>query len=141
MAALTKGWGFFTSQATRAAQIANEQVLKPTAAKLAEADLARTAGLLGQGVQQGVQGVGRLGYEGFSKFVEGPSASTGARRQAEPENKDFWESFGEPVAPQPQKPSALGTSAVKKPAATTTTAADMGKKKDDDWGNDDWDKF
>lgn len=137
VAALTKGWGFFTSQATRAAQIANEQVLKPTAAKLAEADLSKTAGY--------VQGVGRLGYENFSKFVEGPNAT--GRSRVEPENKDFWESFGEPAAATtaPPKPSALGTSAVKKPtgysSANIANAVAPAKKEDDDWGNDDWDKF
>jgi ADP-ribosylation factor GTPase-activating protein 1 len=139
MGALTKGWGFFATQATKAAQLANEQVLKPTAQKLAEADLARTAAQLGQGVQ----GVGRLGYENFNKFVEGPG--NGNRRRGmgpEPEHKDFWETFGEPAAP---KPSAIGTSAMKKAptgtGASTTSTTAATKKKEDGWDNDDWDKF
>ncbi|KAI5856289.1 hypothetical protein BZA05DRAFT_368755 [Tricharina praecox] len=137
VAALTKGWGFFTTQATRAAMLANEQVIKPTAQKLAEADLARTAALMGQGVQQGVQGVGRLGYENFNKFVEGPGAGGAARGRVEPERKDFWESFGEPAPPVQvqQKPAALGTSAMKSSGQATQ------KKKDDDWENDEWEKF
>jgi len=141
MGALTKGWGFFATQATKAAQLANEQVLKPTAQKLAEADLARTAAQLGQGVQ----GVGKLGYENFNKFVEGPG--NGNRRRGvgmgpEPEHKDFWETFGEPAAP---KPSAIGTSAMKKAptgtGASTTSTTTAAKKKEDGWDNEDWDKF
>ena len=136
VAALTKGWGFFATQATKAAMLANEQVLKPTAQKLAEADLAKTAALMGQGVQQGVQGVGRLGYENFSKFVEGPGAAATGRPRVEPERKDFWESFGEPTAPLvQQKPAALGTSAMKSSGHATQ------KKKDDDWENEEWGRF
>ncbi|KAI5817720.1 hypothetical protein BZA77DRAFT_309300 [Pyronema omphalodes] len=109
--ALTKGWGFFTSTATRAAQIANEQVIKPTAQKLAEAEITKTA-------TQQLQGVAKTGYEGFSRFVEGaPSGSstgTGAAKKGpDPEHEDFWESFGQPAIPP--KPSAIGTSAMKKP--------------------------
>jgi len=140
VAALTKGWGFFTTQATKAAQIANEQVLKPTAQKLAEADLAKTAASLGQGVS----GVGKLGYENLSRFVEGPGAAR--RGDLDPEYKDFWEGFGDtgtnPVQP-PAKPSALGTSAMKKPASSSSSAlgANSTGKKEDGWDNDDWDKF
>jgi ADP-ribosylation factor GTPase-activating protein 1 len=134
VAALTKGWGFFATQATKAAMLANEQVLRPTAQKLAEADLAGTAALMGQGVQ----GVGRLGYENFSRFVEGPGAAAAAGRpRAEPERKDFWESFGEPTAPPAQqKPAALGTSAMKSAGHATQKTT-----KDDDWANEEWDKF
>ena len=119
VAALTKGWGFFANQATRAAQLATEQVLKPTAQKLGDAELTRT-------LSEGVSSVGKMGYEGLSRFVEGPSATAAAaaaRRPAgpgpDPEHKGFWESFGEPVAAAlpPPKPSALGTSAMKKPVA------------------------
>ena len=126
VAALTKGWGFFTTQASRAAQLANEQVLKP----LAEADLGKRAAELGQGVA----GAGKAGFEGFRGFVEGPSTATGARR-VEPEKKDFWESFGEPVVAEKPKPSALGTTTMKKPEAA------KGAKKDDDWDNEEWGKF
>lgn len=133
VAALTKGWGFFTTQASKAAQIANEQVLKPTAQALAEADITKSLG-------QGVSGVSRLGYENLSKFVEGPRESP---KRAEPENKDFWESFGEPVASLAAKPSALGTSAMK-PSTTCSSVkptAAASKKKEDGWNNEDWDKF
>lgn len=101
-------------------------MLKP----LAEADLGKRAAELGQGVA----GAGKAGFEGFTRFVEGPGASGGARR-AEPEKKDFWESFGEPVVAEKPKPSALGTSAMKKPEPPKAA------KKDDDWDNEDWGKF
>lgn len=77
--------------------------------------------------------------EQFHKFVEGQdnAAAAAASRsggRAEPERKDFWDSFGmsaEQTTP-PQK-SSVGTSAIKK----TTSAGAASKKKDDGWG-DDW---
>ncbi|RPB07241.1 ArfGap-domain-containing protein [Morchella conica CCBAS932] len=41
--ALTKGFGFFTTQVARSAKTVNEAVIQPTAAKIAEAELARKA--------------------------------------------------------------------------------------------------
>ncbi|TGZ79564.1 ArfGap-domain-containing protein [Ascodesmis nigricans] len=125
---LTKGWGFFTSTALKGVQTVNQQVLQPTAQKLAEADFGKTAAQLGQRVGE----TGRAGFEGFTRFVEGaPGTAGGQRRQApEPERKDFWESFGLPPAGEKvekvEKPSAIGTSAMK-------PAQGKAQKKDDEW--------
>ena len=93
----------------------------------------------------------------FNRFVEGDSSThppTSGRRNAEPERKDFWESFGAapkgpakgkqdfwdefagagasaPAGMERKKPSGIGTSAVKKSGGG---AGGMGGKKDDEWG-------
>lgn len=133
--ALTKSFGFFTTQVTKVAKTANESILQPTAQRLAEADLGKHAATLGQRVNE----TGRAGFEGLNRFVEN-SAASGARQYRgisgagpDEEHKDFWESFGKPE----EKPAALGTSAMKKPAAGGSggMGASSGKK-DDGW--DDW---
>lgn len=123
-----------------------------TSSQLAEADLAsqarNTAGLVGQGLQSSAVAAGTT----FNRFVEGSDAPAGRRRNAEPEQKDFWDSFGAPAKGPAEdkkdfwdefasagetraqaagaaktKPSGIGTSAMKKPAP---------KKEEEGWG--DW---
>jgi ADP-ribosylation factor GTPase-activating protein 1 len=98
--------------------------------------------VVGQGLQTGVATAGTT----FNRLVEGSDGTaTSSRSRAEPEKKDFWDSFGAPPsgpasdkkdfwdefssaggagAAAAKKPSGIGTSAMKKPAA----------KKDEDWG-------
>lgn len=126
--------------------------------QLAEADIAsqarNTAGTLGQTLQSGVANANTQ----FSRFVEGDesSSSTGRRGAAEPERRDFWESFGAaPKGPakdkqdfwdefatagetrasatmERKKPSGIGTSAMKKGGVGGGMGG--GAKKDDEWG-------
>ena len=109
------------------------------------------------GVEQGTRGLN----DQFSRFVDpdhapGSSAPTSGRRgpRAEPEKKDFWDSFGaDPSGPPKEKkdfwddfaaageqagaqtakpkPSSIGTAAMK-PGATGAAAG--GKKEDGEWG-------
>lgn len=103
---------------------------------------AQTAGTT---IQSGARGAA----ESFNKFVEGQDERTGSvasRRAVEPERKDFWDSFGEPLAAaapttKPQS-STIGTSAMRGgggaaggAAATGAPASKPGKE--DGWG-DDW---
>ena len=102
--------------------------------QIAASDLAaqaRAAALqAGQGIQSGAKGAA----ESLNKFVEGQeNPAAGGRRNAEPERKDFWDSFGAP-AEETSKPSGLGTSAIKKSSGGGPTTASKGK--DDGW--DDW---
>lgn len=117
MAALTKGWGFFSSTVQKTAQTVNQQVLQPTAQRLAESELAKTAAQTAAQVGQRAAETGRAGFEGFTKFVEGPAGGAqGAQKKTttlDEDKQDFWESFGQPS--ERVKPSALGTSAMKKP--------------------------
>ncbi|KAL6702585.1 ADP-ribosylation factor GTPase-activating protein gcs1 [Coniothyrium glycines] len=159
VAALTKGFGWLGASVSKAGKTGYEGWVKPGMQKLAEADLASqarsTAGTLGQTLQSGVANAGTT----FNRFVEGdaPSSSSASstRRPADPERKDFWESFGAaPKGPAKDKqdfwdefadagetrasaaqakakPSGIGTSAMKKPSASASAA---GKKDDDKWG-------
>lgn len=128
--ALTRGFGFFTTQVTKTAQTVNQAVIQPTAQKLAEADLTKHAATLGQKVAE----TGKYGVESLNRFVDnsgGPQYKPVAR--GEPEHRDFWDSFGE------EKNTATSM-APKRPAATGTMALKSGKK-DDSWDDDNWDKF
>lgn len=89
----------------------------------------------GQGITSGAKNAA----EGFNKFIEGQdekAASAAGRSKAEPERKDFWDSFGAGGNggddASPKKSGSLGTSAMKKPQGASGQ-----KKKDDGWG-DDW---
>ncbi|KAL5379553.1 hypothetical protein DPSP01_008430 [Paraphaeosphaeria sporulosa] len=148
VAALTKGFGWLGASVSKAGKTGYEGWVKPGMAKLAEADLAsqarQTVGVVGQGLQTGVATAGTT----FNRFVEGSDGpASSSRSRAEPEKKDFWDSFGAPpagpaadkkdfwdefsnvggqAAAGAKKPSGIGTSAMKKPAT----------KKEEEWG--DW---
>lgn len=136
VAALTKGFGFFTTQVAKSAKTVNEAVIQPTAQKIADADLARHVAVVGQKVSE----TGKYGFETINRFVDnagGPTYSRvsqgGSRAGASDEHGDFWDAFGEPPVER-EKHSALGTGAVKK----STVTGMAGGKKRDDWGDDDW---
>ena len=92
---------------------------------------ARNAALAaGQGIQTGAKGAA----DGFNKFIEGQDEGANAaanRKKAEPERKDFWDTFGAPA--EESKPSNIGTGVMKK----TSSNPSAPQKKKDDWG-DDW---
>ena len=100
--------------------------------QIAASDLAsqaRAAALqAGQGIQSGAKGAA----ESINKFVEGHDGGAAGRRNAEPERKDFWDSFGASTE-EISRPSGLGTSTIKKSSGGGPTAA---KGKEDGW--DDW---
>ena len=83
----------------------------------------------GQGIQSGAKGAA----ESFNKFIEGQdekASSAAASRQAEPERKDFWDSFG--MGSEPKSNSSIGTSAMRKSPAANPPK----KTKEDGWGED-----
>ena len=99
----------------------------------------------GQGIQSGAKGAA----ESFNKFVEGQddkASSAAAGRKADPERKDFWDSFGQPEGFKSLGgasgggggggggSNSIGTSAMRK---TTNPTANPPRKKEDGWG-DDW---
>ncbi|KAL8896679.1 MAG: hypothetical protein Q9207_007595, partial [Kuettlingeria erythrocarpa] len=73
---------------------------------LAEADLATQARLTAAQVAQNIQSSSKTAAEQFNRFVEDSGSGhhpnnpsrTRAAAAAEPEKKDFWDSFGSPVA-------------------------------------------
>ncbi|KAI4128873.1 MAG: hypothetical protein LQ338_002502 [Usnochroma carphineum] len=109
VAALTKGFGWFTTTVGKGAKSVNDGWVKPGVQKLAEADLAIQARSTAAQVAHNIQAGSKNAAEQFHRFVEdsGAGAGTGkpssllpssSRKAAEPEHKDFWDSFGSPVA-------------------------------------------
>ncbi|KKK24383.1 hypothetical protein P175DRAFT_0497914 [Aspergillus ochraceoroseus IBT 24754] len=132
MAALTKGFGWFTTAVGKGAKTMNESYIQPTAKSIAESDFAAQARVhasqLGQNIQVGARGAA----DSFQRFVEGPENSGAGRgsRNVEPEHKDFWDDFSTIGSQENQRMNAprsgaIGTAAMKPSptgtAATTTT--------------------
>ncbi|KAL4874735.1 hypothetical protein BJY04DRAFT_203251 [Aspergillus karnatakaensis] len=119
VAALTKGFGWFTTAVGKSAKTVNDSYIQPTAKSLADSDFAaqarQHATLFGQNIQTGARGAA----DSFTRFVEGPNDhSGGARRgRAEPERKDFWDDFStlgeESHRRNASRSGALGTAAMK----------------------------
>jgi ADP-ribosylation factor GTPase-activating protein 1 len=160
VAALTKGFGWFTTTVGKTAKTVNEGYIQPTAAKvvllfyipssffllrwlgcvlilgiqIAETDLARQAQLTAAQVARGAQTGAKSAADGFNRFVEGSdgSASRGAYRTTpiDESKKDFWDSFAEAGN---SRPSAVGTSAIKKAGGGSGMGGAGGKKEDDNW--------
>ncbi|KAK2766072.1 Zn finger-containing GTPase- Activating Protein for ARF [Arachnomyces sp. PD_36] len=161
VAALTKGFGWFTTTVGKGAKTVNDSYLQPTAKQIAESDFAaqarNTATHLGQNIQTGALGAA----EQFNRFVEGsdnPHASRShqQRQRVEPERKDFWDDFaalgeerstgaGGLSARRGQGSSsgggsrsgAIGTAAMKKGGSSGGGLSGTGGGKKDGW-DDDW---
>ncbi|KAH8601803.1 hypothetical protein B0O99DRAFT_680922 [Bisporella sp. PMI_857] len=130
--ALSKGFGWFTSTVGKTAKTVNEGYIQPTAAKLAETDLAAQARITAAQVAKGAQAGAKGAAEGFNRFVEGSGGPTNTRNVPLDESKkDFWDSFAEAGAHREAKPSAVGTASIKKPQ----TPMGPGKKDEDNWDN------
>ncbi|KAI4246833.1 MAG: hypothetical protein L6R42_009805 [Xanthoria sp. 1 TBL-2021] len=118
VAALTKGFGWFTTTVGKGAKSVNDGWIQPNVQKLAEADLTNTARLTAAQVASNIQAGSKNAAEQFNRFVEDSQSSshttshTGARSKtaAEPEHKDFWDSFGSPVASEENSGTAKGGS-------------------------------
>ncbi|KAL3442209.1 hypothetical protein BJX65DRAFT_287343 [Aspergillus insuetus] len=138
VAALTKGFGWFTTTVGKTAKTVNDSYIQPTAKTLGESDFAaqarQHAAHFGQNIQVGARGAA----DSFTRFVEGPDSDSsrrgrpgpgpGAHGPAEPERKDFWDDFSS-LAVQDNhrrtasKTGALGTAAMKPSPAPSSGAA------------------
>ncbi|KAL4801035.1 hypothetical protein BDV19DRAFT_7215 [Aspergillus venezuelensis] len=136
MAALTKGFGWFTTAVGKSAKTVNDSYIQPTAKSFADSDFAaqarQHATLFGQNIQTGARGAA----DSFNRFVEGtdgPSRGGSQRRGrpgagAEPERKDFWDDFAslgnEGHRRNASRSGALGTNAMKPaPGSGASTSA------------------
>ncbi|KAF9891005.1 Zn finger-containing GTPase- Activating Protein for ARF [Aspergillus nanangensis] len=155
MAALTKGFGWFTTAVGKSAKTMNDSYIQPTAKTIAESDFAaqarQHANQFGQNIQVGARGAA----DSFNRFVEGPDAP-GTRRTQEPERRDFWDDLSaigtqESHRRNASRSSAIGTAAMKPgpgaPATGATGSATTGvsgsgsghatKQEDGSW-DDNW---
>lgn len=86
---------------------------------MAESDLAKQASIAAATVAKGAQSGAKNAADGFNRFVEGNNSAAGGGNQRQvpidESKKDFWDSFSEAGASN-SRPSAIGTSAVKKGA-------------------------
>lgn len=99
VAALTKGFGWFTTAASKVAKNVNDTYVQPAAENIAKSDFASQAKthatFIGSTVARGAQGIGKNAQDGFTRFVEGDEyAKAHGKPGAEPERKDFWDDFG-----------------------------------------------
>ncbi|PMD25875.1 ArfGap-domain-containing protein [Hyaloscypha hepaticicola] len=146
VAALSKGFGWFTTTVGKTAKSVNEGWVQPTAAKLAETDLAAQARLTAGVVARGAQTGAKNAADGFNRFVEGTNSNSTAGYRDVPideSKKDFWDSFAEAGAQRQQGQSlmggrgnsAVGTSAIKKNTGGMGGGRGGGAKKDewDEW--------
>lgn len=147
MAALTKGFGWFTTTVGKTAKNVHEDYIAPTAQKvgpspppkaqlrpaltalqLSETDLAAQARITAAQVARNAQSGARSAADNFNRFVEGNGAPSSVRNVPIDESKkDFWDSFADAGN---SRPSAIGTSAVKKAPGPPSA---IGKKDDDNW--------
>ncbi|KIN07727.1 hypothetical protein OIDMADRAFT_186605 [Oidiodendron maius Zn] len=129
VAALTKGFGWFTTTVGKTAKTVHEGYIAPTAQKLSETDLAAQARITAAQVARGAQTGARSAADNFNRFVEGNGGAERSVRSVpiDESKKDFWDSFAEAGN---NRPSAIGTSAVKKAPGPPGA---IGKKDDDNW--------
>ncbi|KAL1995154.1 hypothetical protein VTN49DRAFT_1341 [Thermomyces lanuginosus] len=156
VAALTKGFGWFASAVGKSAKTVNDTYIQPTAKSLAESELAAQARIHAAQISQNIQTGARGAAEQFTRFVEGPSETGGARstrRDFEPERKDFWDEFSNIASQSHHRPKrssgAIGTTAMRStpppvttsvgsrstlaPSGTASTTKDQEKDEWDDW--------
>ncbi|PHH74816.1 hypothetical protein CDD80_2832 [Ophiocordyceps camponoti-rufipedis] len=132
VAALTKGFGWFTSTVSKTAKNVNDGYIQPTAKSIADGDFAKQAQLTAAQLARQAQAAGKNAHDGFNRFVEGSDY----RRVDAPldaSRKDFWDDFSS-LAEQQQQP-------LKGSSSIGTSAMGMGKgrrsvQKKDEW--DDW---
>jgi len=143
VAALTKGFGWFTTTVGKTAKTVNDGYIQPTArsvrtlfsiqatsriliiAQVAESDFAAQARITAAQVAKNAQVASKNAADGFNRFVEGNGGPQGSSRTVpiDESKKDFWDSFAEAGN---SRPSAIGTSAVRKTGGPA-------KKDEDNW--------
>ncbi|KAF8860550.1 putative ADP-ribosylation factor GTPase-activating protein GCS1 [Acephala macrosclerotiorum] len=135
LAALGKGFGWFTSTVGKTAKTVNDSYIQPTARQVAESDFAKQASLTAAQVARNAQSGAKNAAEGFNRFVEGSDGRGGGGGGAyrsmplDESKKDFWDSFAEAGA---QRQSAVGTSAIKK-SNSGASGPMAGKTEEDNW--------
>ncbi|KAH7017711.1 hypothetical protein EDB80DRAFT_636061 [Ilyonectria destructans] len=135
VAALTKGFGWFTSTVSKTAKTVNDGYIQPTAKQFAEGDFAKQAQQTAATLAKQAQLAGKNAQDGFNKFVEGPEGGATKREVPLDETKkSFWDEFSSLADQRQPANNSIGTSAMG--MGKSKTAAPATKKQADDW--DDW---
>ncbi|KAK7432648.1 ADP-ribosylation factor GTPase-activating protein gcs1 [Neonectria magnoliae] len=133
VAALTKGFGWFTSTVSKTAKTVNDGYIQPTAKQFAEGDFARQAQQTAATLAKQAQLAGKNAQDGFNKFVEGPDGGQKREMPLDETKKSFWDEFSNLADQRQPANNSIGTSAMGMGKKTSAPAA---KKQADDW--DDW---
>ncbi|KAK4230100.1 hypothetical protein QBC38DRAFT_507791 [Podospora fimiseda] len=117
VAALSKGFGWFTSTVTKTAKTVNEGFIQPTAKQIAESDFAAQARTAAATAAKTAQAGAKTASEGLTRFVEGPSA--GGYRPVNSGNFDeskraFWDDFASAADNRKTSGNSIGTAAMGK---------------------------
>ncbi|KAK4157275.1 hypothetical protein C8A00DRAFT_40370 [Chaetomidium leptoderma] len=119
MAAISKGFGWFTSTVTKTAKNVNDGFIQPTAKQLSESDFAAQARNAAAQAARSAQSGAKTAQEGFSRFVEGPGGSGYKPVNTNADNFDeskrgFWDDLSAAADQRKQDNSSIGTSAMGK---------------------------
>ncbi|KAK4165218.1 hypothetical protein QBC43DRAFT_343926 [Cladorrhinum sp. PSN259] len=117
VAALSKGFGWFTSTVTKTAKTVNEGFIQPTAKQIAESDFAAQARTAAATAAKTAQAGAKTASEGLTRFVEGPSA--GGYKPVSNTNFDeskraFWDEFASAADNRKTSGNSIGTAAMNK---------------------------
>ncbi|EAA32748.1 ArfGap-domain-containing protein [Neurospora crassa] len=152
VAALSKGFGWFTKTVTQTAKTVNEGYIQPTAKQIAESELAAKARVAAAQAAVSAQTVAQAGAktatESFNRFVEGgPSNSAGGGYRSVPSGgggsnfdeskRSFWDDFSSAADQRKPAGSSIGTAVMGKGGSSgSSTAPPPAASKKDEW--DDW---
>ncbi|KAH7160284.1 hypothetical protein B0J13DRAFT_433406 [Dactylonectria estremocensis] len=134
VAALTKGFGWFTSTVSKTAKTVNDGYIQPTAKQFAEGDFARQAQQTAASLAKQAQLAGKNAQDGFNKFVEGDDGTTKRGVPMDDNKKSFWDEFSNLADQRQPVNNSIGTSAMG--MGKNKTTAPSAKKQTDEW--DDW---
>jgi len=142
VAALSKGFGWFTSTVTKTAKTVNNDFIQPTAKQLAESDFAAQARIAAEKAAKAAQAGTKTAQEGFNRFVEGPSSGGYKSVPMDDSKRAFWDDFSSVADQRKRESSSIGTSALGSSSSRSGTggsaaqAPPSSKQGKDEW--DDW---
>jgi len=143
VAALTRGFGWFTSTVSKTAKNVNDGYIQPASKQFADSDFAKQAQMGAANFAKQAQLAGKNVGENFNRFVEGneghQSNQIPTRSNMDETKRSFWDDFSALAndgtsRQKPQQSSAIGTSAMG--MGSKKQAKPVQKKNDDGW--DDW---
>ncbi|KAK3318653.1 zinc finger protein gcs1 [Apodospora peruviana] len=140
VAALSKGFGWFTSAVTKTAKTVNSDFIQPTAKQIAESDFAAQARQAAAQAAKTAQVGAKSAQDGFHRFVEGPTAGGYSSVPMDESKRQFWDDFSSIADQRKQGSSSIGTAAMGKGAGSGSGsgggAPSASAAKKDEW--DDW---
>lgn len=135
VAALTKGFGWFTTTVTKTAKTVNSEYIQPTAKQLSDSDFAAQARVAAGNVAKSAQAGAKTAQQGFTRFVEGPTAGGYREVPIDESRQAFWDDFSNLADERDRESSSIGTSAMGK-GSSGNTRTGPAKQSKDEW--EDW---